>query len=86
MSTQIVVKIDPETKERLGQLAKAEGKSYSQIIRELIADYLRKQDMAAYIDDLWERVGRKLRERGITLADVDRAIREVRMAKHESSD
>lgn len=37
--------------------------------------------MAAYVDDLWKRAGKKLRERGVTLADVQKAIDAVRAEK-----
>ena len=61
MTTQMIIRIDSEMKNRLNKLARVEGKTTSQMVRELIEDYLRKKDIGAYIDDLWNRTGGKLR-------------------------
>jgi hypothetical protein len=38
-------------------------------------DYVRNRDIAAYVDDLWERIGGKFASRGITSADIRKAIK-----------
>jgi predicted DNA-binding protein len=78
MSTQMMIRIDPEMKERLNRLARVEGKTSSQMVRELIEDYIKERDIGSYIDDLWNRVGGKLRSRGVKPGDIDKAIKEVR--------
>ena len=78
MSTQMMIRIDPEMKERLNRLARVEGKTSSQMVRELIEDYIKERDIGSYIDDLWNRVGGKLRSRGVNPVDIDKAIKEVR--------
>jgi hypothetical protein len=51
-------------------------------------DHLRKKikerDIGTYIDDLWGRIGRKLRSKGIRPRDIDKAIKEVRKLENES--
>lgn len=81
MATQMMVRIDPELKTKINNLAKAEGKNVSEVVRELLEDYVRDRDIGAYIDDLWERIGGKLKSRGHTPKDIQRAIRKVRTKK-----
>jgi len=78
MTTQMIIRIDSEMKNRLNKLARVEGKTTSQMVRELIEDYLREKDIGTYIDDLWDRIGGKLRSKGINQRDINRAIKESR--------
>ena len=81
MGTQMVVRIDEETKKRFARVVRMEGKSASEKIREMVTDYLAENDLPTVIDDLWERIGTKLREKGVTEKDVEKAIREARASK-----
>ena len=81
MTIQMIVRVNPELKTRVNSLAKAEGKSVSEVVRELLVDYVRDRDISSYIDDLWERLGGKLKTHGITPKDIQRVIREVRTDK-----
>ena len=81
MTSQMIVRLDAELKAKVNNLAKAEGKSVSEVVRELIEGYVRDRDISSYIDDLWERVGDKLAARRIKPQDIQRAIREVRARK-----
>ena len=81
MNTQMIVRIDPELKNRVTTLAKAEGKSVSEVVRELLEEYVKNRDIGLYIDDLWQRVGDKLISRKIGPKDIQRAIQEVRAKK-----
>ena len=78
MGTQMIIRIDPDIKNRLSKLARVEGKTTSQMVRELIEDYIKERDISAYVDDLWNRIGGKLKSRGVKPSDTDRAIKEVR--------
>jgi len=78
MTTQMIIRIDSEMKNRLNRLARVEGKTTSQMVRELIEDYIREKDIGSYIDNLWGRIGGKLRAKGINQKDVNRAIKESR--------
>jgi len=77
----MIVRIDPELKTKVNNLAKAEGKSISEVVRELLEDYIRNRDIGSYIDDLWARIGNKLTSRGLSHKDIQRAIQEVRAKK-----
>jgi len=78
MSTQMIVRVDSNLKSKASQLAKAEGKNLSELVRELLVNYTRERDMGAYIDDLWDRIGEHFAQNGILEKDIDKAIRRVR--------
>ena len=81
MTTQMISRIDSELKNRLSKLARVEGKTTSQMVRELIEDYIRKKDIGSYVDDLWDRIGGRLRAKGINQKDVNRVIKESRKSR-----
>jgi predicted DNA-binding protein len=74
----MIVRIDTELKDRLSRLARNEGKTTSQMVRELIRDYVKERDIGAYIDGLWSRIGAKLASRGVRPADINKAVAETR--------
>jgi len=78
MTTQMIVRITPELKNKVYKLAKAEGKNVSEVVRELLQDYVRDRDIGNYIDELWSRIGGTLEKRGYGPKDVQRAINAVR--------
>jgi predicted DNA-binding protein len=81
MTTQMIVRIDPEIKDRFNRLARVEGKTTSQMVRELMEDYIKERDIGTYVDDLWDRIGGKLRSKGVKQRDIDKAIKEVRKSR-----
>ena len=81
MTTQMIVRINPELKNKVNNFAKAEGKNISEVVRELLEDYVRERDIGSYIDDLWERIGGKLKSHRHTPKDIQRVIRKVRTKK-----
>ena len=81
MSTQMIVRINPELKKKVNTIAKGEGKSISEVVRELLEGYVRNRDIGLYIDDLWQRIGEKLITRKIGPKEIQRATREVRTKK-----
>lgn len=78
MSDQLLVRIDPGLKKELERLSRAEGKTTSRMVRELIRDYVKQRDVGAYIDGLWDRIGSKLKARGARPADIPKAIDKAR--------
>jgi len=81
MTTQMIVRIDPDLKAKVNNFAKAEGKNVSEVVRELLEDYVKSRDINSYVDDLWDRIGGKLTSSGFGPKDIKRVIREVR-TKH----
>ena len=78
MATQLVIRIDPEIKEKLMKLARTEGKTASDKVREMVTEYVAQSDLSAIVDDLWARISTKLRKRGVGAREIDRAITRIR--------
>ncbi len=78
MTTQMIVRIDDEVKNRLNRLARLEGKTTSEVVRELIEERIKERDIGAYVDGLWDRIGKKLKAKGVTSATINRAVKEAR--------
>lgn len=78
MKDQILIRIDSDIKQKLTQFARHEGKSISDIVRDLIANYIKNHDISLYIEDLWERMGRKIKDKGYSKNDINTVIKKVR--------
>jgi len=81
MTSQMLIRLPSETKEKLDKIARNQGKSTSQVVRELIRDYIQDRDIGVYIDDLWSRIGKKLKSKGIQHKDIPEMVRQVRESK-----
>ncbi|HPQ40347.1 MAG TPA: ribbon-helix-helix domain-containing protein [bacterium] len=81
MTSQLIVRIEQNLKEQVSKCAKNEGKSISEVIRELLENYVQDRDISSYIDNLWSRIGGKLKDHGESLDSVDTVIRRVRSEK-----
>ena len=85
---QMVIRLDENLKEKALWIARREGKSLSQIVRELLEEYVRQRDIQTYIEELWDHFGEQLRAQGITEEDIPNIIAEVRAkmrAEHKKS-
>lgn len=78
MTTQMIIRLDLEIKSKITAIARNEGKTASQVIRELIEDYIKERDISSYIDDLWNRIGDKLSLKGVEIKDIKKTIDKVR--------
>jgi predicted DNA-binding protein len=83
MSKQMIIRIDPALKKRVENCARAEGKNVSMIVRELLEDYIIDRDISGYIDDLWNRIGVKIRDQGISAGDITEIIKQIRTEEWE---
>ena len=81
MANTMLVRLDSESKLGISRLAKLEGKTASQIIRELVSQYIREHDISGYIDLLWKRIGEEIRDAGFSEKDISKVIKEVRAKK-----
>lgn len=78
MATQMIIRVEPDLKDKVSQLAKAEGKNLSELVRELLINYTKERDMSAYIDKLWDRIGQNFSKNNISETDIEKAIKQVR--------
>lgn len=80
MSSQMIIRIDPAKRKKLNNLSRAEGKTTSEVIRELIDNFIREHDISGYIDNLWDRIGITFKKKGYSQKDIKRFIKESRTA------
>ena len=78
MATQMIIRVEPSLKNKVSQLAKAEGKNLSELVRELLEKYTKERDVGAYIDNLWDKIGQNFAQNNISEADIENAIKQVR--------
>jgi predicted transcriptional regulator len=78
MTTQMIVRVDPELKAKVNGFARVEGKSVSEVVRELLMEYVKNRDIEAYIDELWDRIRAKIQTKGNNIEDIERIVHEVR--------
>ena len=81
MTVQMLIRIDPKLKEKIQQLARYEGKTTSGMVREIIEDYVKERDIGTYVDDLWKRIGKKLRSKGKNQSDIRQEIIRARQSR-----
>ena len=81
MSTQMIIRIEPELKDKVSRFARAEGKTTSDVVRELLEEYISSRDIAAYVDNLWERIEGRLSAQGVKAKHIPGVIQEIRRGK-----
>jgi len=81
MSSQLIIRIDENLKNKVSRFAMAEGKNASQVVREMLEKYVSDRDITGHIDGLWDRIGRRLSDKGIGQDDVAKAIEDARKNK-----
>jgi hypothetical protein len=82
MEKQLILRIDESLKDKFTRVARKEGKTASEKIREMITEYTVKNDFSTVVDDLWTRVSEKIESNGFKEKDINKAIQEVRHKKY----
>jgi metal-responsive CopG/Arc/MetJ family transcriptional regulator len=80
MTMQMLIRIDEQKRKALDRLSKSEGKTTSEVVRELIDTFITQHDASGYIDGLWSRIGQALKRKGYSESDIPKLIKESRMA------
>ncbi len=78
MTTQMIIRIDQDLKNKASYLAKNEGKNISEIVRDLIKGYVKERDISTYVDELWGRIGNKMHKNNKNIEDIDTIIEDIR--------
>lgn len=81
MEKQMIIRIDKETKDKFNRIARMEGKTSSEKVRELVNTYIADNDLSSVVDDLWTRISKKIKMKGFKEEDIDTVIKEVRASK-----
>lgn len=74
----MIIRVEQTLKNKVSNLAKSEGKSLSELVRELLENYTKERDIGAYIDNLWDSIGQKLYQENINESDIEEAIKLTR--------
>lgn len=77
----LIVRMDEKTKQDFYRLVRTEGTSASEKVREMIEDYLQKHDISRAVDNLWEKIGTKMKKKGFREKDIPRIVKQVRSGR-----
>ncbi len=80
MTSQILVRVDKELKEKFRRLSGTERKSVNEKLRELMEEYVKEHSLEPSMKTLWDEVGRSLKKKGYEESEVGKMIRKVRSA------
>jgi hypothetical protein len=80
MTSQILVRVDKELKDKFQRLSGTERKSVNEKLRELMEEYVREHSLEPSMKTLWDEVGQSLKKKGYKESDVKKMIRKVRSA------
>lgn len=83
MQSQMIIRVDFNTKSKFQKIARMEGKTTSEKIREMMKDYIAQKDFAAAVDRVWDKITTEFKKRGITENDIEKTIKEVRASKRQ---
>ena len=75
---QLTVRIDDDLKGHLQNLARQEGKSTSDVVRDLVQRYVQDRDRGAALRALWNQMQQNAGEAQASSEDVEEAVRAVR--------
>jgi predicted DNA-binding protein len=75
---QLTVRIDDELKDQFDKLARHEGKTTSDVVRDLVNEYVQDRDRSAFLRNLWNRMRENAEAAGMTREDVDETIARIR--------
>jgi predicted DNA-binding protein len=79
----MIIRVDFNTKSKFQKIARMEGKTTSEKIREMMKDYIAQKDFAAAVDRVWDKITTEFKKRGITENDIEKTIKEVRASKRQ---
>ena len=78
MSVHMILRIDPDLKEKYRKLAIREGKTMTEKTIEMIEAYIQENDFEAMVDRVWKDLSREMKGKGSLRKDVKRKISEAR--------
>jgi hypothetical protein len=81
MTSQILVRVDKDIKDKFQRLSRFEHKSVNEKLCELIKDYVEEHNIENAMKGLWSEIGSSLKKKGYKVSDVEKAIRKVRSGK-----
>jgi hypothetical protein len=83
MKKSMIIRIDEHTKNKFDRIARIEGKTTSEKVRELMSSYVATNDLSSIVDSLWSRISDKIKQKGYNEKDVENLIKEARDNKKD---
>ncbi len=81
MTSQILVRVDKNLKDKFRRLSGTERKSVNEKLRELMEEYVKEHSLAPAMESLWDEVGLSMKKKGYKAADVEKMVRKIRTTK-----
>lgn len=81
MTSQILVRVDKDLKDKFRKLSGIEQKSVNEKMRELMEEYVRDHSIESAMKDLWDEIGNSMLKKGYRESDVEKMIKKVRSGK-----
>ena len=81
MNSQILIRVDKDTKEKFKRLSRFEHKSVNEKLRELMKEYVEEHNIESAMKGLWSEIGGSLKKKGYRVSDVEKTIKKVRSGK-----
>lgn len=78
MTSQVLVRVDNDIKDKFQRLSRFEHKSVNEKLRELMKDYVEEHNIEGTMKGLWSEIGGSLKKKGFKVSDVEKTIRKVR--------
>jgi len=77
MTSQILVRLDKELKDKFQWLSGIERKSVNEKVRELMEKYVKEHSLEATMKNLWDEIGSSMKKKGYKEADVARSLSDL---------
>lgn len=81
MNRQMIIRIDEKIKDEFNKLARSSGQTTSQVIRELIENYIKERDATQHINNLWNRISNEIKKNKVAEKDIPELILSSRKTK-----
>lgn len=78
MNTQMIIRIDEKIKNDFNKLARSNGQTVSEAIRELMQIYIQERDASSYINNLWGRIESEIKINQVSETDIAKIIKSSR--------
>lgn len=78
MTSQVLVRVDKDIKDKFQRLSRFEHKSVNEKLRELMKEYVEEHNIEVTMKGLWSEIGGSLKKKGFKVSDVEKTVRKVR--------
>ncbi len=70
----MIIRIDEKIKDDFNKLARSNGQTTSQVIRELMQNYIKERDATQHINNLWTRISNEIKTNQVAEKEIQELI------------